>query len=229
MAEIAYDTLTPRSQEKRSAILNAAQTLFLENGYGATSMDAVADEAGVSKRTVYSHFSSKEALFSSIMIGMCSMMADLPSDGPDPCHDGQPVMGPQAFISDAQMEQHPSEVLFSLGRRLVNLLLSTEGIGLFRVVVAEAERFPKLGEEYYKTGPEQLIDRLADYLSHQADLGVIQMEDPKRAAWQFASMVKEPYHLQNILGIQIDHKPEQLDREVAGAVKLFLDAHQVTG
>ncbi|AXX62361.1 TetR/AcrR family transcriptional regulator [Vibrio vulnificus] len=51
-----------RSEEKREAILTAAKQAFLEFGVQNTSMDKLAALAGVSKRTVYNHFSSKEAL-----------------------------------------------------------------------------------------------------------------------------------------------------------------------
>jgi len=53
----------PKDLEKRAAILEAAKTLFLSRGFGATSMDAVAAGAGVSKLTVYNHFSDKDTLF----------------------------------------------------------------------------------------------------------------------------------------------------------------------
>ena len=52
-----------RSRLKRRQIIDAAGDLFLGMGYGTTSVDAIAAKAGVSKRTVYAHFDSKEALF----------------------------------------------------------------------------------------------------------------------------------------------------------------------
>ena len=55
--------LESRSARKRRAIVEAATTLFLENGYRGTSMDQIAAVARVSKQTVYKHFSDKEALF----------------------------------------------------------------------------------------------------------------------------------------------------------------------
>ena len=58
-----------RSARKRSAILDAATTLFLRNGYRGTSMDEIAALAGVSKQTVYKHFADKESLFSEIVTG----------------------------------------------------------------------------------------------------------------------------------------------------------------
>lgn len=57
----------PRDAEKNNAIVEAASLLFLEQGFDGTSMDEVAKRAGVSKQTVYSHFSGKEQLFSHVI------------------------------------------------------------------------------------------------------------------------------------------------------------------
>src|SRR5690348_923019 len=50
-------------QRKHAAIAAAALVLFARDGYERTSVDAIAAEAGVSKRTVYSHYGDKENLF----------------------------------------------------------------------------------------------------------------------------------------------------------------------
>ena len=61
----------PKDPAKRKAILEAAETLFLRNGYDGSSMDAIAAEAGVSKLTVYSHFTDKETLFAFAVKSKC--------------------------------------------------------------------------------------------------------------------------------------------------------------
>ena len=58
-----------RSAQKRRAILDAAREVFLKNGYPGTSMDEVAALAGVSKVTVYKHFSDKHSLFVAVFTG----------------------------------------------------------------------------------------------------------------------------------------------------------------
>jgi TetR/AcrR family transcriptional repressor of mexJK operon len=77
----------PKDLAKRRAILDAAKNLFVRNGYASTSMDAVAAEAGVSKLTVYSHFTDKETLFSAAVVARCEeqmpeLFVDLPRDMP---------------------------------------------------------------------------------------------------------------------------------------------------
>src|SRR3954447_23139164 len=69
-----------RSARKRGAILEAATTLFLRNGYRGTSMDEIAALAAVSKQTVYKHFADKESLFSAIVVATVSEISD-------PVHD----------------------------------------------------------------------------------------------------------------------------------------------
>lgn len=62
--------LTPRSQRKREQILAAASELFMSQGY-MTSMDLIAEQAGVSKQTVYSHFKTKDDLFDTCIRAKC--------------------------------------------------------------------------------------------------------------------------------------------------------------
>ena len=76
----AEEPLSPKQQ----AIVLAAAELFLHQGYGAVSMDAIAAKAEVSKRTVYSHFPGKDALFAAVMMGHCDSVAGNRPLGPGP-------------------------------------------------------------------------------------------------------------------------------------------------
>src|ERR1700759_1201686 len=72
---------------KRQLVLEAATSLFMAQGYGAVSMDAIARAAGVSKGTLYAHFSSKDRLSAPIIGEACvdsiSAEALLPADAVD--------------------------------------------------------------------------------------------------------------------------------------------------
>ena len=66
--ESTTDTRKKRdTSKKRLSILDGAVRVFIENGYDASSMDRIAEQASVSKRTVYNHFASKEILFQEII------------------------------------------------------------------------------------------------------------------------------------------------------------------
>ena len=55
--------LRPRGHTRRAQVLDAATKVFIENGYGAATIDLVVSRAGASKATIYSFFGGKEGLF----------------------------------------------------------------------------------------------------------------------------------------------------------------------
>ena len=69
MAEIQKTRKKRDTRQKREDILSGAIKVFIESGYDASSMDRIAEVAGVSKRTVYNHFQSKESLFQAVVDG----------------------------------------------------------------------------------------------------------------------------------------------------------------
>jgi TetR/AcrR family transcriptional repressor of mexJK operon len=92
----------PRSARKRTAILDAATTVFLRNGYLGTSMDEIAALAGVSKQTVYKHFTDKESLFTQIVTTTVK-------------EAGDPALGESLELEDGDLETSLQE----LARRLL--------------------------------------------------------------------------------------------------------------
>ncbi|MGB1548440.1 MAG: TetR/AcrR family transcriptional regulator [Alphaproteobacteria bacterium] len=188
---------------KREAILRAGCRLFLEYGYGAVTMDAIAKDANVSKRTVYSHFASKESLFAGVMSAMCDLLGDraLP---------GETLDGP------------PEQVLTVIGEKFVNLVTSQNGIALFRIVVGESARFPELGTTFYATGPKRLVDSIAAYLREEDRKGTLKVDAPERAAMQFLDLAKSSVHLRLLLGV--GDEPDEAEKQTAvrEAVRCFL-------
>src|SRR4051812_44092620 len=67
-----------RTEATKTAILQAARKLFASNGFEATSIDAIAEEAGVAKGAVYHHFASKEELFTRVLEGVQAEIAAAP-------------------------------------------------------------------------------------------------------------------------------------------------------
>jgi len=222
MSALELRDLSPRSQEKRRAIIDAAQALFLDSGFGATSMDAVAERAGVSKRTVYSHFDSKESLFGSVMTTMCMMLGEGAPDyiaaSPEAAQAGKVILGE---VPDGDVRH----VLHTLGCRFLSLVTQPEAIALFRVVIAESGRFPELGDEFYKNGAEPLVECLAHYLSLQVEQGNLVIDDTCYAAHRYLSMVKEPIHMYILLGQGTTPTEAEVEAAVSSAVSAFLRIH----
>lgn len=200
------DDANPAPNPKREAILVAAQHLFLKFGYGAVTMDAIAQTAKVSKRTVYSHFSSKEMLFAGLMTAMCDVLGDraLPAEIP---------------------KASPEEALTMLGRQFVDLVTSPNGLALFRIVVGEGARFPELGATFYETGPQRLVTLIATYLCEQDRAGNLRVPEPEIAAMQFLDLAKSSLHLRLLLGIVAAPTAAEKEQAVAQAVDCFIRAY----
>lgn len=132
--------------ERRAAIVAVAQRLFLEQGYAATTMSAVAEAMGGSKATLWAHFSSKEALFAAVADSMVGGFAESMDE----------LLGGQRFSIRGLRE-------FCL--RFFEKLLSDESTTLFRMIIAESGRFPELGELFFARGPEQTAGRLERYFA----------------------------------------------------------------
>lgn len=168
--------------EKAARILTAARTLFLQQGYGETSMDAIARHAAVSKATLYSHFDSKAALFAALIVTECRHLADT---------IGRRALD-QPDIRDA---------LLQVAHDFNNLLCTGDGLTMYRIVISEVPRFPELGEVFYDSGPTIMIDRIANILSRAADHGLLEIHDPRIAAIQFISLIRGELQLTRVLGL----------------------------
>jgi len=162
-----------RSVRKRRAILEAAASAFLNKGYPGTNMDEIAALAGVSKRTVYQHFSDKETLFREIVLATTDeidVLVQLVSQG----------LGDSADVGAA---------LRTLGRRLLDALMEPDVLRLRRLVIASADRFPGLGEVWYQQGFGRVLSTLSDQFRRLMERGVLRAGDPMLAADHFVGLL----------------------------------------
>jgi TetR/AcrR family transcriptional repressor of mexJK operon len=191
---------------KRQAIIDAAARVFLQAGYGAASMDAIAAEAGASKQTVYSHFGAKDALFAAIVEGKCEdLMA--------------PVAMPAVPARDHE------KALAELARRFVASMLAPGNMALFRLVIAESARFPELARAFYRAGPLTAVENLAGYLTELADAGTLTTGDPIASARLFFSMLRGDIYIRALLGLDETATAAEMEALVRQAVAAFLAAH----
>jgi AcrR family transcriptional regulator len=210
VSEIAYAKKEHSGRpDKRGQIVAAARKLFLENGYGATSMDAIAAEADVSKRTVYSHFQNKENLFGALITGMCESMG-----------------GPRAALA---ADQPPEEVLTAYGRRILNIVLNPEALAVFRVVLSESPQFPEISRMFCSSGPDPMCAFLSSYLAELDAAGTLEIGDPKIAAEQFINMVKGPFFTSLLFGVGEPPSEAEAERALDQAVSIFLKGVRPAG
>jgi len=200
-----------RSARKRSAILEAATTVFLNNGYLGASMDEIAALARVSKQTVYKHFGDKERLFVEIVTNMVNEISD-------PVYEE--VLG-LADSGDIEAD------LRDLARRLLEGVVQPRLLQLRRLVIGEASRFPALGRTFYERGPGRTIAALAAAFERLGARDVLHLDDPALAAAHFNWLIMSaPLNEAMLLGSGEPPVPADLKRLTDSAVHVFLAAYR---
>ncbi|KDD68804.1 TetR/AcrR family transcriptional regulator of autoinduction and epiphytic fitness [Pseudomonas sp. BT76 TE3572] len=101
------------TDRKREAIIQAAIAEFRANGFDITSMDKIAATAGVSKRTVYNHFPSKEELFAEILN---QLWARVTSEQETPYHPDQPLRDQMRRMLMAKLQMLGDDNFLDLAR-----------------------------------------------------------------------------------------------------------------
>ena len=180
----------------------------MADGFEGASVDDIARAAGVSKATLYTYFPDKRLLFTEVAQTECARLAETAT----------------AQIDD---RRPPRDVLMVVGRQLVRFLLSDFAQQVFRICVAERERFPELGRAFYASGPEMGQKRLAEYLTCAAGRGELAMDDVAFAAEQFLELCKVRLWARAVFGIQDDFTAEEIDEVVGHAVDMFLARYGV--
>ncbi|MBP1887995.1 TetR/AcrR family transcriptional regulator [Sinorhizobium mexicanum] len=192
-----------RLKSRRQALLQAAAEVFFEQGYAATSIDAIIERAGGSKRNIYNEFGSKEGLFSAIVAESADKLL--------------------STLVIEEIEGHDlEETLTAFGRRLMGLYMSPTLIGIYRIAITEANRFPDLVKAFYEQGPGRATSRLAEVLEFASKRGEIRADDCLRVAGHFVGMIRDNL-LQVIFALRPPPSDEEAQEAVASAVKVFLN------
>ncbi|MEM6453300.1 MAG: TetR/AcrR family transcriptional regulator [Cyanobacteria bacterium P01_D01_bin.105] len=201
----ASGTLAQRLEQ----LLEDATQVFLKHGYGSTSIDLVAREAHVAKRTIYQHFGDKDKLFGAVVRYRANTV----------------YLNSLPAIEDSS--QSLSQALEAFAHQLLDLVLLPDSIDLERIVISEARRFPELAEQFYVNGPKHAIVTLAQYLEIQNQLGAIQLDNSMDAATHFFSLVLGEFHRRVLLGIDQPYSSEQIGRHVKELVRRFVSSYDM--
>ncbi len=191
---------------KRELILRSASELFLDHGFEGTSMDQIALSASVSKQTVYSHFGSKEALFTAVVAAKCE----------------QHQLTDNLFDLDRDL----ADVLTDLARRFSELIHSDEAIALHRVCIAGGEKYSQIAALFWQAGPVWMQGQLADYIEKKQQLNQFKDCDALHAAQQFLYMLKGEAHLRKLLNLELANAAEEQAQYQRSCVSMFVAAYQ---
>ena len=207
MAETPED---PRVRRSRAAALDAATSLFLKNGYAATTMDEIAREAGLTKRTLYNNYANKAALFTEAVTEAIAFAEDFARTLDD------------AYFDQAAADPVPA--LHGLAERLALAILRRPVIALRRLLVSEAGAFPKFPQEYFERAPGAVLAALTRGFRRMMKRGVLQISDPRQAAEHFAYLAAGALLDEAILVGRVPPRKKTLAKAEAG-VRTFLAAY----
>lgn len=160
----------PSSQRKIAKILAAARVEFFANGFSASSIEAIAARAEVSKVTVYSWFKSKENLFGEVVKAECAHMSE-------------------NFVGEHLESKSLREILIDAAENMLDFLMRDEKVRFDRILAAEVNRDPKIGEYFLDNGPRALLKNMAKLLEVAIAKGELQSSDPISSAEMFVSLV----------------------------------------
>ncbi|ACM02078.1 TetR/AcrR family transcriptional regulator [Cereibacter sphaeroides] len=197
------ETPPARKGRKMPQVLEGARTIFLRDGFEGASVDDIARAAGVSKATLYSYFPDKRLLFLEVAKAECLRQSE----------------EAMALIT---ADLAPRAVLTLAATRIVAFVLSDFGIRTYRICVAEADRFPELGHEFYESGPALVRQRIVDYLAQAVGRGELAIDDLELAADQFAELCKADLFNRIVFGVGSTVSEAERQKVAQGAVEMFL-------
>ena len=197
------------SELKKAAIVQAARELFVRDGFERTSVDAIADLAGVSKRTVYNHYEDKRTLFLAVI---------------------QETYGAMIDAVYAIIDKHLTDVVdpeesltgFAVDAAML-AFRSPERSALVRLMMAEAPHFPELQRDRMR--PLTITDRLADRLAVMARLGQLDISDPGEAGDHLFALTFGQLNNRSLFGVRL-LADDEIKRVAAGGVRAFLRAYR---
>ena len=197
-----------RKGRKFDQVLAGAREVFMADGFEGASVDDIARVAGVSKATLYSYFPDKKFLFMEVADRECQR---------------QNLEAMESITFDAP----PREMLGRTGRHFLRFITSVFGQQVFRLCVAESDRFPELGRRFYNSGPATVRREIAGYFQTAIDRGQLQIEDPLLAADQFGELCKADLWPRLMFGVTKTVSDAEIDRVVDSAVDMFMARYGV--
>ncbi|AZB54317.1 TetR/AcrR family transcriptional regulator [Cereibacter sphaeroides] len=197
------ETPPARKGRKMPQVLEGARTIFLRDGFEGASVDDIARAAGVSKATLYSYFPDKRLLFLEVAKAECLRQSE-------------------EAVALITADLAPRAVLTLAATRILAFVLSDFGIRTYRICVAEADRFPELGHEFYESGPALVRQRIVDYLAQAVGRGELAIDDLELAADQFAELCKADLFNRIVFGVGSTVSEAERQKVAQGAVEMFL-------
>ncbi|WP_206614171.1 TetR/AcrR family transcriptional regulator [Paenirhodobacter populi] len=195
--------LTARGVARLQTLTDTAASLFLDQGYGAVSLDMLIARAGGSRRNIYQHFGGKEGLFIEVVTRLCE-------------EQGQP-------LRDLDIEgDEIGEALTAFGHKVLEIVLQPRTLALHRLMIAEGQRFPALSQAILRSGHEAGVKTLAEWLRNRRCILRAELT-PEVLAEQFVSLLITGPQLRALVGREsLPLSSAEIARLVRETVSAFL-------
>ena len=200
----------PKDPVKRANIVKAAVSLFGRQPYDTVTMEAVAAQAGVSKMTVYSHFTDKETLFETVV----RSVADQLLSGT-----------PEAAKGDGTLQER----LTAMGRSFLTVILAPENVAMAHALPATLRDNQSLARRFYEAGPGRVLAELMTTLAAAVADGELAIDNIEMAANDLASLWEGGLRIQLAFQVAGPMTPDEVAWRAQRATALFLRAYQPTG
>lgn len=192
----------PRTEERGlidDRILDAATALFLEQGFGRTTLDQVSERSRTGKSTLYGRYANKEALFAAVVTRSIDAMFD--------------------DLKAAPLEGDVHSRLRHIGRELALAMLDTRCVALMRITAAEAGNFPALATLGYQMSFDGTARFVADAILGPNARGSTASVMP--VACRFVELALQPISFQATFGVDPDVLKKEVGRHVDEAILLL--------
>jgi AcrR family transcriptional regulator len=202
----------PRGSEGEATlrILAAAKPVFLSKGYEAASIDAIAGSAGISKKTIYARFATKEDLFEAVIVRFIE--ENVPS------------------IERAASERGPvAERLHRIALALLEVALTFDAIAVRRIIVAEATRFPEFARLLHDFGYARVVPLVERCLEDGTASGEITVSDIRQAGDLFLGITVRGFVEKAELGLDRPGLSHVKREALRNAIAFFISACRKNG
>ena len=199
---------SPRDQrrlDKIQQIIDAASEVFLQEGYSGASMDRIVEAAGVSKRTLYNYYKSKDEIFIDVMQKQLGSIYI----------NFEP--GRLASMSLADQLKH-------LAKEILLLTNAPETLALMRNIGAETQRFPTLARQFLEESLDKVINSMADIFEREAGKAGLQIDDSHEAAEHFLDLVTGSVYHRIVFGTVPPMNDKKIEQRAEQAVDYFFRA-----
>lgn len=190
---------------RRERLVAAAEHVFVEMGYSAASMDGIARRAGMSKKTIYQVFETKQELFAAVMNSRRNELAAM-------------------IEAEGSVELlRPDDVLKQFLTQIARFVLAPRQAALYRLAVAESQRAPELANAFYREGSTKVCSPLTEWLAAQHERGILNVPDPIAAGKMLFYMAIAELQMRVLIGECREPDEVTIGERVGQAVRVFLD------